>query len=129
MIVLLLSFKITTLNNEIRMPLQFGCRTPRKLPYKPSKSINISTNTSICTHTDSRVPITLIINSKVIYSCAITINIYIVWNVEKLVKGNLISLFSVKVYKLFPTRPLLDRDLFLWMMGIWCQWFSNFIVV
>jgi len=50
---------------------------------------------SICTHGGSRVPTTPITNSKVVHSCTITINIYIDWNAKKLVRGNLISLFSI----------------------------------
>jgi len=80
---------------EIRLPLQLGCLTPRKLLYKPSKSKNISTSTSICTHGGSWVQVPPITNLKVVHSCTISISIFIVWNVKKLVRGNLISLFSV----------------------------------
>jgi len=40
--------------------------------------------------------LTKILDSKVVYSYIVTMNIYIVSNVKKLVLGNLISLFSVK---------------------------------
>jgi len=42
----------------------------------------------------SLVPITKRPNLIVVHSCTIIKNIYIVSNVEKLVRGNLISLFS-----------------------------------
>jgi len=85
---------LATLNREIRLPLQLHCLTSRKLLYKLSKSTNIFTNTSICTHGGSQVPTTPITHSKVVHSYTISENIYIVWNVKKLVRSNLISLFS-----------------------------------
>jgi len=88
---------LPTLNSEIRLPSQLGCLTPRKLLYKPLKSTKVSSNTTICTQKGSWIPTTHVVNSKVIFSCIITINIYIVWNVKKLVTGNLISLFSVQI--------------------------------
>jgi len=42
---------------------------------------------------------TTITNSKVVHSYTITINIHIVSNIEKFVRDNLISLFSVQYYK------------------------------
>jgi len=73
------------LKSEIRLPKQLGCLTSRKLLFTPSKSKNISTNISICTHESSWVPNTTILNSKVVNSCKKIVNIYIVWNVKKLV--------------------------------------------
>jgi len=84
-----------SLNSEIRLALQLGCLTSRKLLYKSSKSTNISTNIFICTHGGSWVPTTPIIHSKVVHSYTISENIYIVWNIKKWVRGNLISLLSI----------------------------------
>jgi len=74
------------LNGEIMLPLQLDCHTPRKFFYKPSKSTNIYTNTSICIHGGSWVPTTPTTNSKIVHSCIVTINVYTMWNVQKLVR-------------------------------------------
>jgi len=52
-----------------------GCLTSRKSLYKPLKSTKISKNIFIYTYGGSWVPITRILDSKVVHSCLISENL------------------------------------------------------
>jgi len=67
----------------------------KKVTLQAIKSTNISKNLSICTYRGSQILITTLPNSKVVHSCTITKNIYIVSNVKKLVWDKLISVFFI----------------------------------
>jgi len=84
--------KLGCLNNYVALH--------QKSYFTSHQSQQIFLKIFICTHGGLWVPITTISNSKVVHSYTITENIFIVSNFEKLVCGNLISLFLYRCFLL-----------------------------